>query len=155
MVPRYSVGRRQLLAALGVGAVGGTAGCSTIANWIAGLALDDVNVFNETDQRVAGSIEIVTMDDTTRLSESFDLAPGDDDEDDETSSVAYGDVWDDSGDYTVTVTLDREIRGESAAMETITIADPADEMLGVPLGAPDVDAGIGIRVAEEWTGFTD
>ncbi|OAQ51324.1 hypothetical protein HTG_17455 [Natrinema mahii] len=118
--------------------------------------LEQVNVFNETDRRVAGSIAVVDPAGETALDETFDLAPSDsgDDEgaasgDDEQSVAVYDDVWGEAGAYEATVELTgTDIDGQSQASETVTIDDPDEQLLGVALGSETVDEPIGFRVGE-------
>lgn len=115
--------------------------------------LEQVNVFNETDRRVAGSITVVDPAGETALDETFDLAPsdaGNDSNSDGDQSVAvYDDVWGEAGSYEATVELpDTEIDGRSRASETVTIDDPDEQLLGVALGSEEVDEPIGFRVGK-------
>lgn len=157
--PDVGISRRQFVAAAGTTTLGASAGCTTVANWIADLALGDVNVFNQTERTINGTIEIDGPSDTTVLLESFELDPSsDNDEDDESETTAsYGEVWAEAGDYHVSVVLDddTEVRGESAATDSVTIENPGEDMLAIPLGADDVAAGIAFRVGDEWSEFHD
>lgn len=149
--------RRGVLAAAAALPITGTAGCTTVADWIADHALGEVNLFNETDDRVHGRIEILAPDDEVVLEERFELGPQtDDDGDGEDDAVeSYDDVWQASGEYDVAVELDEgfEVGGESSAEATVEIDDPDEEMLGVPFGVPEFDGGIGFAVAESWSEF--
>ncbi|SFC51841.1 hypothetical protein SAMN05444422_109194 [Halobiforma haloterrestris] len=128
-------------------------------DFIGNRLLEQVNVFNETDQRIGGSIVIRGPGGDTVLDETFDIAPSDseddeDDGDDEQSTAVYDDVWDGSGAYEATVELDdTEIDGESEATATVTIDDPDEEMLAVPLGSEEVDEPIAFRVGESLSDF--
>lgn len=75
------IGRRRFIAAGASVGVAGVAGCTQIIDAIAGLVLDDVNVFNESNRRRAGSITVTDPNGETVLDERFDL-PASDDEDD-------------------------------------------------------------------------
>ncbi|PHQ44955.1 hypothetical protein DJ68_15655, partial [Halorubrum sp. C3] len=64
---------------------------------LADLALGDVNLFNETEDVLTGTVTITDPGDETVLSESFDLPPESDDNDtdennDEDGVAAYEDV---------------------------------------------------------------
>lgn len=156
-VPRHgtALSRRSFLAATGTAALTTTAGCSTVVDFVGNQILDHVNVFNETERRVGGSIELVDPASETVLDETFDLAtPNTETEDEGSTTAVYGDVWTDGGSYEVTVELDGvEIDGESRASETVTIDDVDEEMLAVPLGADDLDAGIAFRVGTSLSDF--
>jgi hypothetical protein len=161
-----NLSRRRFLAAGTATATAAIAGCARLANWIADQVLEDVNVFNETNRRVGGTIRIERPDGTAPLDESFLIDPSDadgsnestnesdaSDGDSETQGLStYADVWSESGEYTVSLELDAPVEGESSASETITIDNPDEEMLLVPLGAEEVDAPIEFRVGE---GFSD
>ncbi|WP_226039982.1 hypothetical protein [Natrinema sp. DC36] len=102
--------RRTFIAAGSTTALVSLAGCSAIADFLADMALQEVNVFNGADQSVSGSIEIVDPDDETVLEETFDLEeePEEDEEtgDSNEALAQYDDVWTATGDYEVTVALD-------------------------------------------------
>lgn len=154
--PKTTVSRRRFVAGGGTAALVGVAGCATVANWIADLALGDVNLFNETEEVIRGTLEITDPNEATVLSESFELAPtSDDDEDDEDGVTAYDDVWTDTGTYHASVELtdDISVRGETESESSFTIEDPEEEMLAVPFGADEFDDGIVFRVADDWSEF--
>lgn len=154
-----STNRRRFLAACGVGLVGGTAGCTAIVDSLADLALGDVNLFNETDDILAGTVTIVDPSDETVLSESFELPPGTDDDTDEESDedgvTAYEDVWTESGAYEASVELDGDsgVQGESTASTSISIDDTAEEMLAIAFGMEESDDAIGFTVGESLSEF--
>lgn len=152
--------RRSVLAGVGTVALLGSAGCTSIADWIAGAALGDVNVFNETDAVHRGTIEIVASDNGSVLTETFELTPSQEDteETEETDSgqnvVSYDDVWDGAGTYEASVTLDdTDVQGDSEGTESISIDNPEEEMLAVVFGADAFDDGIAFTVGEEWSEF--
>lgn len=149
--------RRRLL---GVGVavgIGGLAGCTQVANYLAGLALEDVNLFNETDQQVTGSIIITDPEDSTVLDELFMIEPDDDDEDeiDEDSGATYSDVLTVTGSYTVTIELDDTVDGVTATEASVMVDDPAEEHIIVVFGADDLEEEIGVLVIEEFTDIGD
>lgn len=101
--------RRTFIAAGSATALASLAGCSAVADFLADMALQEVNVFNGADESVSGTIEVVDPDGETVLEETFDLdaEPEDDESDENTEATAqYDDVWTDAGDYEVTVALD-------------------------------------------------
>ncbi|QCC61788.1 hypothetical protein NP511_21830 [Natrinema thermotolerans] len=149
--------RRAALAASATALLTAVAGCTTAMDFIGDRLLEQVNVFNETDRRVAGSIAVGDPAGETVLDETFDLAPSESENDnegsasgdDEQSVAVYDDVWGDAGSYEVTVELtDTEIDGRSRASETVTISDPDEQLLGVALGSEEVGEPIGFRVGE-------
>ncbi|WP_248648676.1 hypothetical protein [Halorubrum ezzemoulense] len=133
--------RRRFLACGGVALIAGTAGCTGIVDSLADLALGDVNLFNETDNNLTGTVTITDSADETVFSESFDLPPASDDEDaaeedTEDGMTAYEDVWTDSGTYEASVQLDdgSEVQGESTASTSISIDSGYDKSLPVRYG---------------------
>ncbi|MFC5278436.1 hypothetical protein ACFPM1_06645 [Halorubrum rubrum] len=155
-----STNRRRFLAACGVGFFGSTAGCTTIVNSLADLALGDVNLFNETENVLTGTVTITGPGDETVLSESFELPPESDDDDtdennDEDGVTAYEDVWTEPGTYEASVELDgdSEVQGESTTSESISIDDTSEEMLAIAFGMEGVDDAIGFIVGESLSDF--
>lgn len=145
---RLSSTRRGFLAAGASAVTAGLAGCSAVVDYLSGLVLDDVNVFNETDRQLTGTIEVTDPDDAVVLDDAFDVAAneGDDDED---AMAQYGGVLVGEGEYGVTVALDdAEIDGESGVETTIDVANPGDEHLLVGLGVPDIDEPISVIIVE-------
>jgi hypothetical protein len=152
-IPR-TPSRRTFLAGSGAAILATTGGCSAVLDAVGDRVLEHVNVFNETTQRLPGSVAVVDPAGETVLDETFELAPSDAASDDGESAAVYADVWTTAGDYEVTVSLtDAEIDGTSRATETVTIDAPDEEMLAIPLGAEDVDAAIGFRVGESLSDF--
>ncbi|WP_049907056.1 hypothetical protein [Halovivax asiaticus] len=150
-----SLSRRTFLAASGTTVVATTAGCTELLNFIGDKLLEEVNVFNETDMRVAGSISVSGPAGDTALDESFDIASSESEASDDDQSVAvYDDVWDGSGSYEVAVELtDVEIDGESQASATVAIDNPDEQMLAVGLGTGETDAPIDFSVGESLSDF--
>jgi hypothetical protein len=154
-----STSRRRFLAGCGAGLLVGTAGCTAIVDSLADLALGDVNLFNETDDVLTGTVTIVDPSDETVLDESFELSPGTDDEEtdednDEDGVTAYEDVWTDSGTYEASVELDEaEVQGESTASTSITIEDASEEMLAIAFGMDDSEEAISFAVGESLSEF--
>lgn len=150
--------RRQLIASSGAAILGASAGCTTVADWLADRSLGDVTVFNETDGAVRGSVAVVEYwresAGGTALQELFDIGSSTDDGGGE-NTASYDDVWDVSGTYEVTVELDDgvEVVGDSEAATTVSVEDPDEETLAVVLGAEEFDAGIAFTTGENWSEF--
>lgn len=162
--------RREVLGITGSATLTGLAGCTALVDWIGNKVLGDVNIFNETAERVTGSIVVTSSDGTDVLDTSFDAPPAD--EDDETDSQTdeengsteasedtqvFEDVWDGSGTYEVRVRLDEDqtVGNESQASVSVEIEDPDEEMLAVVFGASDFDAGIGFATGDGLSEFQD
>jgi len=156
---RQQLSRRRLLAAGTTVATVGLAGCTRAMNYIAGLALDDVNLFNETDQRLIGSVAVTDPAGEAVLGEEFEIEPDDDEDDevDEDSGAAYGDVFTEAGEYTVSVVLDDDsaVDGTTEAQDSVEVTDPDEEHIIVVFGADDLDDPISILVIEEFTDMGD
>ncbi|MFC6768404.1 hypothetical protein [Natrinema soli] len=146
------VTRRSTLIGVGAMAVTGLAGCSATAS----ERLEDVTVFNETDEPIDGTIEIVDPDDAIALSDAFEIASQDEEDDgDSNASAAYERVWGTVGDYEVSVELADgfDIAGETRADETVTIEDTDSTLLAVVLGSDDHEDEISFAVGERWSDF--
>ncbi|WP_247010619.1 hypothetical protein [Halorientalis litorea] len=129
------------------------AGCSTVVDIIGDQILEDVNIFNQLNRDVSGSIEVTAPDGDSALDESFSLPPVE--ADGESNTVTYSDVWTDSGEYEVEIELtNTEIESTSQASESIRITDTDEQMAAIALGGPDIDEPIAIRVGKEMTDFS-
>lgn len=155
------VSRRGFVTGCGTVALAGAAGCTDVVNRLADLALGDVNLFNNTDRTVGGTIAVSDPGGETILSESFELAPSSDG-DDETDGdddmnggdhTAYEDVWDGSGAYEARVELDEPAREQAIASSSVSIENPDEEMLAAVIGPEESDSGIEFRVGEELSEF--
>lgn len=150
--------RRAVLATSGTAILAATAGCSALFDFIGEQFLEDVNVFNETERRVDGSLTVTGPSGDTVLDEQFDLQPTESTADTESqdggNAAFYADVWADSGDYDLTVTLNDPIEDVSEASETVEINDPDEEMLAVALGSDEIDDPLGFRVGTEFSEFS-
>jgi len=155
------LGRRRLLTAAGTAAVVGLAGCAGVANSIAELALGEVNLFNDTDQQVAGSITVTDPEGSTALDETFEIEPSSDDEEEsdeeEESGESYDDVFAGAGSYTVDAELDDDsaVSGDGTIETDLEVADPEEEHIVVVFGADDFEGGAGAFVIEEFTDIGD
>ncbi len=153
-----TLSRRALLATGATAVLTATAGCTAVFDFVGEQFLEDVNVFNETGKRIEGSVAVTDPSRDTVLDKQFDLQPTESTEETESqdggNAAFYADVWADSGDYNVKVTLTDPIEGVSEATETVTIGKPDEEMLAIPLGADNVDAPIGFRAETEFSDFS-
>jgi hypothetical protein len=128
------------------------AGCSTVVNILGDQLLEDVNIFNQLNRDVNGTIEVTAPDGDSALDESFGLPPVE--ADGESNTVTYSDVWADAGEYEVAVELtNTEIESTSRASESIRITDTDEQMAAIALGGPEIDEPIAIRVGKEMTDF--
>lgn len=157
------VNRRRLLGGIATGAAISVAGCADLANWIGDQVLGDVNVFNETAERLEGTIVVTAPSGESALDTTFDVPPGGEDDDGSTASSdddgasVFEDVWTEAGTYDVQVALadGSEVQGESRASVSASIDDPDDEMLAVVIGASDVEKPIAFATGTELTDFQD
>lgn len=144
--------RRSTLIGVGTIALTGLAGCSARAN----ERLEDVAVFNETDEPIDGTIEIVGPADEIALSDAFDVASHDEEDGvDSNASATYERVWGTIGDYDISVELADgfDIAGKTRADETVTIEDTDSALLAVVLGSDDREDEISFAVGERWSDF--
>ena len=149
--------RRRLLAVGGATALTGLAGCMDALNAVAGAILEDVNVLNGTDQEQRGTVTVVGPNGDTQLEESFTVAPSEsDDEGGESSSTpTYGDVFTESGEYTVTVELETAINETDSREATVTVNDIENQHIIVGLGADDAPTPIEVLVIDEFSDLAD
>lgn len=153
MRPTDHVSRRRVLGAGGLAVTTVLAGCGGILNQVADQFLEDVNVLNDTDSEVSGTI-LVTASEETILDSEFTLSGADDTGNDDTGNGnirPYSDIWDGAGSYTVEIALEKSIDGESSGSATISIDDPDEEMLLVGLGLQDADEPVVFRIGESFT----
>ena len=154
-----STTKRRLLAAGGSAIITAVAGCSAIGELAGELILGEVNVFNETDQQISGSIKIISPDGDTALKETFELVPPEDSEsgdDAKNSGIAYNDVWTDAGEYEVSIELtNTDIEDTTSTEEMVNIADTDAEMLGVTLDPDGRDEAILLRAGEDAADISD
>ena len=149
--PTVRLSRRQFLAAGGATATAAVAGCTEGAiNWLAGHVVEEVNVFNATDNSVDGTVSVVGPDGETRLDEAFGVS-GNGGSGDAEDAHTYDDVWTDAGSYEVSVDLEGEVDGVSEATETVSIEDPDDDMLMILLGSDEIEAAIAFSVGDSFT----
>ena len=148
---RPELTRRRYLAAGATATTVALAGCATVVDWIFGHALEEVNVVNDTDREIAGTVT-VTGPEGEVLDGTFGLGPSDEDDPEEGDIETYDDVWTGAGRYEVTVDLDEELDGTRTASTTVTVDDPDDELLIIAVGIEEVDGTIAFGVGD---GFTD
>jgi hypothetical protein len=117
------------------------------------LLLGQVNVFNEIDRRLAGSVAVAGPDDESHLDETFELISSRTDTGDGQSFATHDDLGDGPGAYEVTVELDGEVGGESRATETVEIDTPDEQRLAVVVGFADMDDPVASRVGENFSDF--
>ena len=157
--PRLS--RRRFIAAASGGGVVALAGCSSVVDWLSGFVMEEVNIFNLTDETQAGTIVVRDPEGETVLEESVEIRPESDDDDtvsDDDDSVAegiavYDDVWTEPGLYEVEVELTAPLRGESDAMWSHDIDTPDDERVAVFLVDESDEDPLQSEVGEGLTDF--
>ncbi|WP_336328385.1 hypothetical protein [Halovenus sp. HT40] len=143
--------RRRVLGASALAATTALTGCAGVLNQVADQFLEDVNVLNDTDSEVSGTI-LVTASEETILDREFTLSGADDTDNGDNGNIRpYADIWDGAGSYTTEISLKTSIDGESNGSATVTVDDPDEEMLLVGLGLQDADEPIVFRVGESFT----
>lgn len=143
--------RRRLLATGTTVGIATVAGCTQVANYIAGQVLKDVNLFNETGRQLTGSLRVTDPEESTVLDESFAAESAPDDEVDEDAGASYADVLTVAGSYAVSIELDEPVDDETVANATVDIEAPDDEHIIIVVGADDLNAAIEVLVIEEFT----
>ena len=164
---RRRLSRRRLLATGTAAAVGGLAGCTQVANYVAEFALGELNLFNQTASRLTGSVAVTDPAGSTTLEDRFEAKPEADEEDDgeegndgeetENAGITYDDVFTEAGSYTVSVALDDDsaVDGETSVERTVEVADPTEEHIVVVFGADDFEGPMGAFVVETFTDIGD
>lgn len=147
-----SITRRQVLAASGTAILTSMAGCSAIVDAIGDQVLREVNILNQLNREVSGSVEVIGPAGNTALNKTFDVPSTESDEG--SNIVAYDNVWTDTGEYEVSVELaDVEIEGTSEASRTVTVGNTEDDMIAVSVGSGEEDEPIAIRAGESFSDF--
>ena len=145
------VSRRNFLAAGAAVTAAAVAGCTEgTINWFADKVLEDVNIFNNTGDRLTGSITVTGPDGKTRLDSEFDIAAEEQDVDEEDSGV-FKDVWAGEGSYDVTVEFDDPVEDVTETSGTASISNPDDEMLVIAVASDEIDETVAFRVGDSLT----
>jgi hypothetical protein len=148
---RARVSRRNFLAAGAAVATAAVAGCTEgTINWFADKVFKQVNVLNNTDRELNGSIAVTGPDGETVLDETFSIDAEEQDVDEEGSGV-FGDVWTTEGSYEVSVELDDPVDDVTGDSETVSISEPDNEILVVVVGSDDLDSTVAFRVGDSFT----
>lgn len=148
--PFDSVTRRQALAIGASAAVASTAGCSTVLDAVGNRIFEQVNLFNQLNQEVSGSIEVVDPDGETVLDTSFDVPSTESDS--ESNIVAYADVWTTTGEYHVDLELaDTVIAGTSGLNQQFSITSIEEEIVAISIGSSEESEPIALRVGESFS----
>lgn len=142
-----SSSRRRFLTATATTALAATAGCARLAEFVASSIFKQVNVVNNSDQRVSGTVTVTDPAGEQVLDETFDLltqeAAQNQTETNQTgtesgsAAARYDDVFTTTGEYEMAVSLDDSIEGVSEASETVSVSDTEDTSVAVFLGADD------------------
>jgi len=145
-----SVTRRRALAIGASAAVASTAGCATVLDAIGNQVFEEVNLLNQLNQEVSGSVEIVDPDGETVLDTSFDVPSTE--SGGESNIVAYADVWTTTGEYQVDLELsDTEIAGTSRLNQRFSITNTEEEIVAISIGSTDETEPIALRVGESFS----
>jgi hypothetical protein len=145
-----SVTRRRALAIGASAAVASTAGCATVLDAIGNQVFEEVNLLNQLNQEVSGSVEIADPDGETVLDTSFDVPSTE--SGGESNIVAYADVWTTTGEYQVDLELsDTEIAGTSRLNQRFSITNTEEEIVAISIGSTDETEPIALRVGESFS----
>lgn len=146
--------RRDVLRLGGAAILASFAGCTAVVDRLANSVLEDVNVLNQLNREVSGSVTVTDLAGDTVLDRTFD-APSTE-ANGESNVVAYDDVWDGTGKYRIRVKLtDIELEGTSQASETVHIGNTGEDMVGVFVGSGIESEPIAIRVGTSFSDFAE
>jgi small nuclear ribonucleoprotein (snRNP)-like protein len=114
--------------------------------------LEKVNIMNQLNRAVSGSVEVVSPAGNTVLNDTFEVPS--EESNDESNIVAYGDIWKDTGRYQISIKLpDTEIDGVGQVNETVLIENTEAERVAVVLGSTVENEPIAVRVGESLSDF--
>jgi hypothetical protein len=144
--------RRRAIAIGGCAALAPIAGCSTVLDAFGGQILSEVNILNQLERGISGSIEITDPEPQAVLDASFAVpsvaSTG------ESNVVAYGDVWTTTGEYLVELELaDTAVGGVSRISRQVSIGDPDADMVAISVGSGSETEPIAVRVGESFSEF--
>ncbi|WP_239638690.1 MULTISPECIES: hypothetical protein [Halorubrum] len=109
-----------------------------------------MNLLNQLNHEVSGSIEIIDPNGETVLDTSFDVPSTESDGD--SNIVAYGEVWTTSGEYEVDLSLsDTEVAGTSQLNQRFSITNPEEEIVAISIGSSEETEPIALRVGESFS----
>ncbi len=144
--------RRRVLGIAGTLLLTSIPGCSTVIDFAANRALEEVNVLNQLNRDVSGTVRVIDPAGDTVLDESFEVPSTE--SSGESNVIAYDGVWENTGEYTVSVEFtDIELEGVSGAERTVRIDDVGEDMVGVIVGSGIESEPIAIRVGESLSEF--
>lgn len=140
---------RRAFLATGAGTlVAPLAGCTRISEFVVDAYVGDINLFNTTDRRLTGSLELLGPDDRVLLDEDLDLGPDDADGD---PAAIYDNVLATPGPHGLTLAIDGTTRGDPATVkETRQIDDPGEQQVVVLLGERFTDEFVTVTVVEDF-----
>lgn len=141
--------RRGALAA-GAALVVPLAGCTRVSEFLVDRFTGQVNLFNTSDLRLTGSLELVDPRGEVLLDEAIALAPGSDGEEGEPAAT-YENVLTSSGSHELTLALDATDRtGAMTVAETLPIEKPDEERVVVFLGEELTGQFVTVTVVEDF-----
>lgn len=136
--------RRKFLVVLGASAFAAVAGCSAIFERLLDFALEDVNVMTDSEEPVAIRVDIVDADGTTVFEGSASFEGLEQSDDDEQSAEQFADVWETTGEYTVSA----EVEDGPTKTETVGI-EATDDQLVVVYEEGELEIGLFEDVFDE------
>lgn len=149
-----SLTRRRAIAIGASAVLASTAGCSAVLNAVGNQILEEVNLLNQLNHEVTGSIEIEAPDGKLILDDSFDVPTTE--SGGESNTVSYADVWTTAGEYHVSLELaNTKIAGTSALNRRFDIVNPEEEIVAISIGSNDEDEPIALRIGESFSDLGD
>lgn len=145
-----SVSRRQAIAIGASATIASTAGCSTVLDAVGNQVFEQVNLLNQLNHEVSGSMTIVDPSGETVLDTAFDVPSTE--SGGESNIVAFANVWTSTGEYQVDLELaDTEIAGTSQLSQPFSITNTEEEIVAISIGSSDEAEPIALRVGDSFS----
>ncbi|MEZ3170105.1 hypothetical protein ABNG03_05640 [Halorubrum sp. RMP-47] len=149
-----SVTRRRAIAIGASAALASTAGCSAVLDAVGNQMLKEVNLLNQLNHEVTGSIKIEAHDGKLVLDDSFDVPTTE--SGGESNTVSYADVWTTTGEYHANLELaNTKIAGTSVLSRRFDIVNHEEEIVAISIGSSDEDEPIALRIGESFSDLSD
>lgn len=157
---RERLSRREFITVGATGLAIGFAGCSALQQvgeniGFFGTDREDINVYNETDGKISGTLRVDNPDGERILHGQFALDPtvaNRSETNDPSPPLRFADIWEMVGEYELDVSLDQPVQDETEAEFLITIEDTEEASLS--LIVTDADLLDPIRTQDVYAGIT-